>query len=424
MNFNIAKLAMPESTQEIQHFLKNLDVRYISLVGKGANNRQLIYKSNAGDPTIDDMIKRELRIIKKDDDKRLVYCTVYAPDEADADGDAMTAAEIEKAAHGFLGAGRTDAVDKQHNEDPGEGLIVESFVLKGSDQRFEGEKEGAWVVAIKVLNDETWDEIKKGDITGVSLQGYANKDPVAKKSELGERISSLRDELELTNADLAAAANRDESTIGAIITGDITGAGIPDEVWEGLADVLEVSESSLRELAPEQKQKSGFWQKLEKVIKKVFGEVSGDKVEKKFTDSLNQQVFERAVDAFWNEAWDIVYQDITEDKQAALATLAGEFQEFIANVDSDITKQFNPMEKKKKKKSKEEPGADEQQSVIEKLDEMNEKLDSYSERIEKLEKSAPGRQSAEGQDGDESNIKKTKGLPIFGSLQNENEGGA
>jgi len=168
---------------KIKKYITNLDVQFISLVKKGANKRTLIYKSAGASE--EPSFERVLKILKADEEKQLIYCAVYAPDEADAHQEAMTAEEIEKAAHGFLSNARTQQVDKQHNEVSGEGQVVESFILKSADERFPGEKSGAWVVAIKVSNEETWAEVKKGDITGISLSGLCNKVEVQETAEKG-----------------------------------------------------------------------------------------------------------------------------------------------------------------------------------------------------------------------------------------------
>jgi len=67
-------------------------------------------------------------------------------------------------------------------------------------------------------------------------------------SRLGDRLRALRDEKALSNARLAAAAGIDESTMGAIIAGDIERP--PDARLRGLAKLLDVSFESLLALVP------------------------------------------------------------------------------------------------------------------------------------------------------------------------------
>ena len=116
--------------------------------------------------------QKEIKVLTKaDDEKKLVYGIVYEPDTPDAHGDFMTAAEIEKAAHGFLKDARE--IDKQHDFQGGVGEVVESYVAP-ADFEVNGQtiKKGSWVLVTKA-SDEVWEQIKKGDITGYSMAGTA-----------------------------------------------------------------------------------------------------------------------------------------------------------------------------------------------------------------------------------------------------------
>lgn len=170
------------SKPKIKRFLKSLDVQFISLVDAAANRRQFVYKSDiiADDPDF----KTRFNILKMDEEKQLVYGVVYAPDEADTHGDAMIAEELEKAAHQFLEKARTKSVDVNHDSNPDDGVIVESYILGKNDSRFPGEKEGSWAVVIKVTDADTWELVKKGDLKGISMAGKAEAELVeAQKSE-------------------------------------------------------------------------------------------------------------------------------------------------------------------------------------------------------------------------------------------------
>lgn len=67
-------------------------------------------------------------------------------------------------------------------------------------------------------------------------------------SALGDRLTALRDERGLTNADLAEAAGISESTITQILAGEIERP--PDSRLRGLARLLDVSFDSLLSLVP------------------------------------------------------------------------------------------------------------------------------------------------------------------------------
>ena len=160
--------------------LKDIDVYFISLVEKGANKKKIIYKGDnfQDSPDVDKIVS----IRKVDEEKRIVYGIVYSPEETDSQGDVASAQEIEKAAYAFMKNARTKKVDKNHDETPDEGYIAESWITKEVDALFSEDPQGSWAVGIKVEKDDTWDEIKKGGITGFSLMGRAAVEQVTKKS--------------------------------------------------------------------------------------------------------------------------------------------------------------------------------------------------------------------------------------------------
>ncbi|MDR1021032.1 MAG: XkdF-like putative serine protease domain-containing protein [Synergistaceae bacterium] len=110
----------------------------------------------------------EVNLRKSDAKKQIAYGEVYAPDEKDTDGNWMTAETVEKMAHGFMEDLRLDQVDKNHDGETDEGVIVESFIARKGDPDF---TEGAWVVGVKVQDKETWESIEKGGLTGLSIEG-------------------------------------------------------------------------------------------------------------------------------------------------------------------------------------------------------------------------------------------------------------
>ena len=107
----------------------------------------------------------------KNDTKRIIKCPVYVPLVEDTQGDFMTAEEIEKMAYGFMKKMNLHNVDKQHDFNPDEGYVCESYIAQKNDP--DGFEEGSWVVAIKVEKEDTWDQIQKEEITGLSLAGFA-----------------------------------------------------------------------------------------------------------------------------------------------------------------------------------------------------------------------------------------------------------
>lgn len=120
----------------------------------------------------------------KDDAKQIVYGVVLSPGVTDSQDDIATPDEIEKAAHRFLTEYRKH--DVQHTEitrtaagDP-IAETVESFIAP-QDMTIAGEKvlKGAWVLATHVSDPETWERVRKGEITGYSIGGTGERVPLA-----------------------------------------------------------------------------------------------------------------------------------------------------------------------------------------------------------------------------------------------------
>ncbi|MCY9097432.1 XkdF-like putative serine protease domain-containing protein [Bacillus inaquosorum] len=155
--------------------LVNAKITHVSYVDKAANQKQFFFMKSEKQPDF----HKEVKVLAKEaDEQKLVYGIVYEPDTVDAHGDFMTAAEIEKAAHGFLKDARE--IDKQHDFQGGVGAVVESYVAP-ADFEMNGEtiKKGSWVLVTKA-SEEIWEEIKKGEITGYSMAGIAD---IAKQEE-------------------------------------------------------------------------------------------------------------------------------------------------------------------------------------------------------------------------------------------------
>lgn len=153
--------------------LKNVDITHISYVDKGANQKRFFLTKSDKKP---DFQKQVRLIAKADDEKKLVYGVVYEPDAEDTHGDIMTAAEIEKAVHGFmsnLAIAKGAVMDTQHDFDPGVGDVVECYIAP-VDFELNGETilKGSWVLVTKA-SEEIWKQIQSGEITGYSMAGTA-----------------------------------------------------------------------------------------------------------------------------------------------------------------------------------------------------------------------------------------------------------
>lgn len=114
-----------------------------------------------------------VRIKKIDEEKRIVYGEVYAPNVLDTYGDFMTAEDIELMAHRFMKlANMQQAIDTNHDEQPNGSYPVESFIAREGDPEY---TPGSWVLGTKIEDDNLWADIKKGEINGYSFQALVRK---------------------------------------------------------------------------------------------------------------------------------------------------------------------------------------------------------------------------------------------------------
>jgi crotonobetainyl-CoA:carnitine CoA-transferase CaiB-like acyl-CoA transferase len=178
---------------EIKRRLKKVEANFISLVGKGANNKIIIYKS--ANDSLGEKLQKQIEIKKIDEDQHMVYGIVYSPDEIDLQGDLASADVIKDMAYNFMKNAKTNNVDQQHNFVSDEGFVAESWLTKKADPVFPFEKEGSWAVGIKVEKDDTWQLVKNGEITGLSLAGLAVVEEIAKSDGKIQTGASLTEKL-------------------------------------------------------------------------------------------------------------------------------------------------------------------------------------------------------------------------------------
>ncbi|AJS61524.1 terminase [Paenibacillus sp. IHBB 10380] len=167
--------------------MKDAKITHLSLVDKGANGVPFVIIKAAGK----NAIQKQVQIAKVDDSKHIVIGVVYQPDVEDAHGDMMDAVEIEKAAHLFMENQHTYNIDKQHDLDTDKGYVVESYVAP-CDMEI-GEQviaKGSWVAGVKVTDDDTWEDIQKGEITGFSMWGVGKREEIEEEEEVSKGLLS------------------------------------------------------------------------------------------------------------------------------------------------------------------------------------------------------------------------------------------
>jgi hypothetical protein len=162
----------------------SLRVQFISLVKHPANKRPVLIKSSDGV-----QFEIPIRLLRKDTASRILYGVVYEPGLIDTQGDSASSEVIKDAAHEFLRLGLVKMVDFQHDFAPGQGSVVESFILNGTDDRFPNVSKGAWVVAIE-LSENMVSHID--EIGGLSLAGQGTYKSHSRPSTPLARAASKR----------------------------------------------------------------------------------------------------------------------------------------------------------------------------------------------------------------------------------------
>lgn len=118
-----------------------------------------------------------VEFIAKQEEQRLVTGIVLEPNTIDAHGDLVKEETIEKAAFDFMIKSRT--IGKQHKNVIEDVKVVESFIAP-LNYELNGQpiKKGSWIMTVKVMNDQIWQDVKKGSFTGFSIGGFGEKVPV------------------------------------------------------------------------------------------------------------------------------------------------------------------------------------------------------------------------------------------------------
>jgi len=186
--------------QESNRFLVTLDVEQITKNWANAPETKVIIEK---DPDKNVEIVKFMKTFKDKSipffinkvhskkDERIVTGVVYAPNVTDSQGDYTTEEEIVKAAHSFMEASQTFGL--QHEEgsmvcawgNTGKtpiGKVLESYVAPAdfkilcSDGQVVQIAKGTWVLTTRVTDNNVWDGIQDGSITGYSMGGFATKE--------------------------------------------------------------------------------------------------------------------------------------------------------------------------------------------------------------------------------------------------------
>lgn len=107
--------------------------------------------------------------------EQVVAAEVLIPDIPNCYGDVYTREAIKEFCYQFAIQGY--GIDLQHdnNDVTGKVVVVESFIARPGDPEF---IEGSWVVAMKILDPEIWQQVLDGDINGYSYEALVGMLPI------------------------------------------------------------------------------------------------------------------------------------------------------------------------------------------------------------------------------------------------------
>lgn len=128
--------------------------------------------SPRGDALVADALQKRIPLLKTSEE-RYVLGIVLEPENVDAQKDIYSGAEVRDAAHHFMEEYRN--LGLMHREILGEQVKILESYLAPADFEVDGTriKKGTWLLAVRVVDDELWRQIKAGDLTGFSIGGSA-----------------------------------------------------------------------------------------------------------------------------------------------------------------------------------------------------------------------------------------------------------
>lgn len=111
-------------------------------------------------------------------EQRIALGPVLVPDVADLQGDVINAAEIEKTADAYMEFYRNRGL--QHSELVNDKVAILQSWTSPVDFKI-GErliKAGTWLMKVRYYDDEMWEKVKKGELTGFSIGGTGVRVPI------------------------------------------------------------------------------------------------------------------------------------------------------------------------------------------------------------------------------------------------------
>ena len=134
--------------------------------------------------------QHQLKVMKSDDDKRLVFGWANVAIRVDGEQiidwqeDAIDMDDLEKAAYEYVAEFGTAGEMHQRG---GIGRVIESIVFTKEKADALGIPQDllpqGWWIGFKITDDEVWEKIKSGEYSMFSIEGKAIREPMEKGGE-------------------------------------------------------------------------------------------------------------------------------------------------------------------------------------------------------------------------------------------------
>lgn len=138
------------------------------------------------DEIVEKALSRETKVFKTDEEHYILGIALEPLKEMgdkDTQNDTYSADEVKQAAYRFmedfgtLGLQHKVAVN-------GRVRLLENWIAR-DDSKIDGQtvKAGTWLMGMRVVDEDLWKAIKTGEITGLSIGGYARRTPIDNPSQ-------------------------------------------------------------------------------------------------------------------------------------------------------------------------------------------------------------------------------------------------
>ena len=159
--------------------------------------------------------KQPIQLAEVDSEKRILMGPALIPDRKilrkDDDGEYyiyFSKETVRKASELFLMKGNQNNSTLEH-QDVLKGMsVVESWIIeykiKDKSKKYKMDLPlNTWMISVKVLNDEIWNQVKEGEIKGFSIEGYFADKAERPKESIKEKFKSM-----VINEDFAIIEDR------------------------------------------------------------------------------------------------------------------------------------------------------------------------------------------------------------------------